>query len=174
MIATYSHSRNEIKGYNNSKIASGEKQDCVVRAMASALDVDYDSAHGLVKSTMNRENNKGTKNFEIVKAMRKFKKEGLEIAGKKFDVDLLGKSRIRNTYKLHGELIDRKKTVKSFIQDNDKGTFVVLVSKHAFTVKDGVLIDNVGEEFRPTRKVLGAFSMKLVEDNVSGEQLMLF
>ena len=106
--------------------------------------------------------------------MRKFKKEGLEIAGKKFDVDLLGKSRIRNTYKLHGELIDRKKTVKSFIQDNDKGTFVVLVSKHAFTVKDGVLIDNVGEEFRPTRKVLGAFSMKLVEDNVSGEQLMLF
>ena len=74
MITTYSHSKNLIKGYKNSKIASGEKQDCVVRAMASALDVDYDSAHGLVKSTMNRENNKGTKNFEIVKAMRKFKK----------------------------------------------------------------------------------------------------
>ena len=174
MITTYSHSKNLIKGYKNSKIASGEKQDCVVRAMASALDVDYDSAHGLVKSTMNRENNKGTKNYEIVKAMRKFKKEGLEIAGKTFKVDLLGKSRIRNTYKLHGELIDRKKTVKSFIKDNQKGTYVVLVSKHAFTVKDGVLIDNVGEEFRPTRKVLGAFSMKLVEDNVSGEQLMLF
>ena len=88
MITTYSHSKNLIKGYKNSKIASGEKQDCVVRAMASALDVDYDSAHGLVKSTMNRENNKGTKNYEIVKAMRKFKKEGLEIAGKTFKVDL--------------------------------------------------------------------------------------
>jgi hypothetical protein len=174
MITTYSHSKNLIKGYKNSKIASGEKQDCVVRAMASALDVDYDSAHGLVKSTMNRENNKGTKNFEIVKAMRKFKKEGLEISGKTFKVDLLGKSRIRNTYKLHGELIDRKKTVKSFIKDNQKGTYMVLVSKHAFTVKDGVLIDNVGEEFRPTRKVLGAFGFDLVKNNVSGEQLSLF
>ena len=174
MIATYSHSRNEIKGLSNSSIASGEKNDCVVRAMASACGVDYDSAHSLVKSEMKREDRTGTRNNDIVEAMRKFKKEGLEIAGKKFDVDLLGKSRIQNTYKLHGELIDRKKTVKSFIQDNSKGTYVVLVSKHAFTVKDGVLIDNVGEEFRPTRKVLGAFGFDLVKDNVSGEQLSLF
>ena len=50
---------------------------------------------------------------------------------------------------------------------------VVLVSKHALTVKDGVLIDNVGEDFRPTRKILGAFSMKLVEDK-SDAQLSLF
>ena len=141
--------------------------------MASACGVDYDSAHSIVKSEMKREDRTGTRNNDIVEAMRKFKKEGLEIAGKKFDVDLLGKSRIQNTYKLHGELIDRKKTVKSFIQDNSKGTYVVLVSKHAFTVKDGVLIDNVGEEFRPTRKILGAFSMKLVEDK-SDAQLSLF
>ena len=173
MISTYSHSKNEIKGLSNSSIASGETNDCVVRAIASACGVDYDSAHSLVKSEMKRENRTGTRNNDIVEAMRKFKKEGLEIAGKKFDVNLLGKSKIQNTYKLHGELIDRKKTVKSFIQDNSKGTYVVLVSKHAFTVKDGVLIDNVGEEFRPTRKILGAFEMKLVEDK-SDAQLSLF
>lgn len=174
MITSYSHSRNLVKGLKTSKIASGEKNDCMVRAVAAACDINYDSAHELVKTEMNRENNKGTKNFEIVNAMRKFKKEGLEIAGKKFEVDLLGKSKIKNTYKLYGELIDRQKTVKSFIKDNQKGTYVVLVSKHAFTIKDGVLIDNVGEEFRPTRKVVGAFEMKLVEENVSGGQLSLF
>ena len=32
---------------------------------------------------------------------------------------------------------------------------------------------NVGEEFRPTRKILGAFEMKLVEDK-SDAQLSLF
>ena len=173
MIATYSHSKNEIKGLSNSSIASGEKNDCVVRAMASACGVDYDSAHSLVKSEMKREDRTGTRNYDIVEAMRKFKKEGLEIAGKKFEVSLLGKSRIMNRYKLHGEIIDRQKTVKSFIKDNLKGTYVVLVSKHAFTVKDGVLIDNVGEEFRPTRKVKGAFCLNKVEDTTN-VQLSLF
>jgi len=173
MIATYSHSRNEIKGLSNSSIASGEKNDCVVRAMASACDINYDTAHGLVKTEMNREDRMGTLNNDIVSAMKKFAKEGLEIAGKKFEVSLLGKSRITNRYKLHGEVIDRQKTVKSFIKDNSKGTYVVLVSKHAFTVKDGVLIDNVGEEFRPTRKVQGAFCLNKVEDTTN-VQLSLF
>jgi len=173
MIATYSHSRNEIKGLSNSSIASGEKNDCVVRAMASACDINYDTAHGLVKTEMNREDRMGTLNNDIVSAMKKFAKEGLEIAGKKFEVSLLGKSRITNRYKLHGEVIDRQKTVKSFIKDNSKGTYVVLVSKHAFTVKDGVLIDNVGEEFRPTRKVQGAFCLNKVEDTTD-VQLSLF
>ena len=173
MIATYSHSRNEIKGLSNSSIASGEKNDCVVRAMASACDINYDSAHGLVKTEMNRKDRMGTLNNEIVSAMKKFAKEGLEIAGKKFEVSLLGKSRITNRYKLHGEVIDRQKTVKSFIKDNLKGTYVVLVSKHAFTIKDGVLIDNVGEEFRPTRKVQGAFCLNKVEDTTN-VQLSLF
>lgn len=173
MIATYSHSRNEIKGLSNSSIASGEKNDCVVRAMASACDINYDTAHGLVKTEMNREDRMGTLNNDIVSAMKKFAKEGLEIAGKKFEVSLLGKSRITNRYKLHGKVIDRQKTVKSFIKDNSKGTYVVLVSKHAFTVKDGVLIDNVGEEFRPTRKVQGAFCLNKVEDTTN-VQLSLF
>ena len=50
---------------------------------------------------------------------------------------------------------------------------MVLVAKHAFTIKDGVLIDNVGEEFRPTRKVQGAFSLNEVE-NLNDVQLKLF
>ena len=76
-----------------------------------------------------------------------------------------------NYYKLHGEVIKRQKTVKSFIQDNKKGTFLVLVSKHAFVIKDGVLIDNRGEEFRPTRKVQDAFK---VVASVETGQLSLF
>ena len=62
--------------------------------------------------------------------------------------------------------------LKSFIKDNPKGNYIVTVSKHAFALKDGKLIDNKGEEFRPTRKVDGAYKInKPVSKNV---QLNLF
>ena len=79
---------------------------------------------------------------------------------------------ITNRYKLHGEVIKRKKTVKSFIKDYAKGTYIVGVSGHAFTIKDGVLVDNVGEEFRPTRKVQSAFRIDAPKQ--TSNQLTLF
>ena len=60
---------------------------------------------------------------------------------------------------------------KSFIKDNPKGTYILGVSKHAFTIKDGQLIDNKGEEFRPTRKVESAFK---ITPEVTNVQLSLF
>jgi|TARA_R100000231_G_C5277592_1_gene150610 hypothetical protein len=165
------YSSKEIKGYNSSKIAKGEKNDCFVRALAAATEVDYDTSHEFVQKTFKRKPKKGTENHQIVKAMAGFQEEGMNIGNKSFKVNVLPKSRITNTYKLYGELIDRKKTVKSFIKDNPKGTFVVGVSKHAFTVKDGVLIDNVGEEFRPTRKVDMAYKIALSNQPI---QLKLF
>ena len=90
---------------------------------------------------------------------------------KGFDFKILGKTRLTNTYKLHGRYIRRQKTVKSFIKDNPKGTFILGVSKHAFTIKDGILIDNRDEEFRPTRKVQSAFKITPVVRNA---QLSLF
>ena len=83
----------------------------------------------------------------------------------------LGEERITNTYKLYGEIVKRQKTVKSFIKDNSRGTYIVLVAGHAFTIKDGVLIDNRGEEFRPTRKVTGAYHV--IEETIDN-QLTLF
>ena len=46
------------------------------------------------------------------------------------------------------------------------------VSKHAFALIDGKLVDNKGEEFRPTRKVDGAYS--IVKPNLYGKQLQLW
>ena len=51
-------------------------------------------------------------------------------------------------------------------KDKPNGTYMVLVSKHAFTIKDGTLIDNHGEEWRPTRKVLGAYQISPVSKEV--------
>ena len=165
------YSSKEIKSYNSSKLAKGEKGDCFVRAIATATDVDYDTSHKFVAKHFKRKPKKGTENHFIVKAMAGFQEEGMEIGKKRFKVLTLPKSRITNTYKLYGELIDRKKTVKSFIEDNPKGTYIVGVSKHAFTIKDGTLIDNKGNEFKPTRKVDSVYQIKI--DNPA-KQLKLF
>ena len=102
----------------------------------------------------------------------KLEDNGMQIGNKEFDVRVLSRNEITNKYKLHGDIVRRKKTVKSFIKDYPKGTYIVGVSKHAFTVIDGILIDNAGEEFRPTRKVDSVFHVEnLRKENV---QLSLF
>ena len=144
---------------NTTAKAKSETNDCSVRAFASALDVSYDSAHEYVKANFERENKKG---------VHQMMKKGFKLSGKiqkvdnvEFEIDLLPTSKITNEYKLHGEIISRKKTVKSFIKDFSKGIYLVLVSGHVFSVKNGIMIDNAGEEWRPTRKVESVFKIYL-------------
>jgi hypothetical protein len=160
-VMTYQYSSELIGESSKSK---NENNDCFVRAISTATGSSYDSAHAFVKERFQREDKKGT-----------FVELNLEPNLKSHTIDELSKvdkSKVVNTYKLYGELIDRQKTVKSFIKDNQKGTYIVLVSKHAFTVKDGVLIDNKGMEFKPTRKVQGA--IKVTVDSPVDTQLSLF
>ena len=161
----------EIKGYSNSRIAQKENKDCFVRALAAGFEISYNDAHALAKERFNREDKKGTKNEYIISEMKKIQEEGLVLGDVIAKVKVLKGLDIKNRYKLYGELIDRKKTVKSFIKDHPKGNYIVTVSKHAFAVKNGKLIDNVGEEFRPTRKVDGAYEILLPKDST---QLSLF
>jgi len=167
------NSRTVIKGLKNSAKAKSENNDCVVRAMATALDINYDTAHDLVANDMDRVSGKGTQDLAISNAMSKYIKDGLEVDGMKFNVSKCADYKVKNYYNLYGERIARQKTVKSFIKDNPKGTYMVLVSKHAFTVKDGTLIDNVGEEWRPTRKVQRAFQFTPLNEK-KDVQLKLF
>lgn len=161
-----------IKGITSSKIAKKENNDCFVRALAAATDQDYDTTHEVVRTKFKRSSKKGVDNANIVTRMLIAEDRGLRVGGTKYSVNVLGTNRITNTYKLHGEYIKRKKTVKSFIKDNPKGNFIVTVSKHAFALVNGKLIDNKGEEFRPTRKVDGAYS--IVKPNLYGKQLQLW
>jgi len=158
----YKNSNSVISG-TDSKKAKSEKKDCVVKAIASSTNVDYDTAHSWVKENFEREDKKGTSNWMISK---RFKNQDMEIGGKKFKVSKCKSWEVTNTYKLYGELINRQKTVKSFRKDKPNGTYMVLVSKHAFTIKEGTLIDNHGEEWRPTRKVIGAYKFSPVSKEV--------
>lgn len=168
-VLTYRYSTEAIANFSQSELAHQEKNDCFVRAVAAASGSSYEPAHSFVKSTFGRNNNEGT--MFVGPTMTKIEGVVQEIGSSKVVFKSLPEAKKKNYYKLHGEVIARQKTVKSFIQDNNKGTFIVCVAGHAFTIKDGVLIDNRGEEFRPTRKVLDAFK---VEATVETGQLSLF
>lgn len=156
----------------NSELARNEKNDCMVRAVATAADISYRTAHEFCKNVFGRVEKRGTNNMNIVTQMLSAETSGIELEGKKFGVRVLGRDKIKNRYKLKGEIIYRQKTLKSFIQTNNKGTYLVMIANHALTVKDGEVFDWSSNRFKPTTKVQAAY--ELIEKEGSVGQLSLF
>ena len=153
------------------KLAKAEKNDCVVRSLASATGVSYRTAHTFCKDEMGRKDKKGVENLALATRFLLAEDKGLSIENRNFSFRKLGTKEVKNKYKLHGEIIWRKKTLKSFIQSHPKGTYIVMVAKHALTIKDGELLDWENNKFEPTRKVMDAYQ---VEEKIKETQLSLF
>ena len=51
-------------------------------------------------------------------------------------------------------------TVGTFVKQNPKGTFFVIVKGHAFTIKDGVVIGNFEDAIKTKRVIKCAFRIK--------------
>ena len=56
--------------------------------------------------------------------------------------------------------VKRDMTVGTFAKQNPVGTFFILVSRHAFTIKDGVVIGNWEDSQKKKRVVKFAFQVK--------------
>lgn len=151
---------NQVYAKSDSQLAKNEKNDCVVRSVASATNVAYEVAHTFCKEVFKRENKQGVHGFMIKTQMLNAEEKGLKIGNRDYNVTVLGKKDIKNKYKVKGEVIWRQKTLKSFIESHPKGTFLVTVAKHALTVKDGELLDWGSNSFLPTRKVQAAYKLE--------------
>jgi hypothetical protein len=143
MKIPYTSTSEAIKGYKDSKLAKTERADCVVRAVASGYSIDYDKAHKWVSETFNRKPRKGTYGFPV--GMDKLSNEKIRLnrkLTKKIDPKYLttngGKS---------------KMTVGTFAKEYDKGTYIIRVTGHAFTIKDGSVIGNL-EDSTKTKKII--------------------
>jgi hypothetical protein len=131
-----------------SKLAQQENNDCVVRAFMSALDIPYDQAHAWIKKNMNRVDKKGT--FTVA--------YGKNVIGKTkngYKVSYLGShpskeyfnTRIGSTKILKNKQYKKTTgyTLKSFMENNPVGRFVLIVQGHAVAVVNGVLYGNTNE-----------------------------
>lgn len=156
----------------NSQLAKSENNDCFVRALATAAEVSYEEAHRTAKEVFKRPDKKGTSGSIIAAMFLKAEMAGMNIGKRLINVKVLGKADIKNKYKLKGEVVWRQKTLKSFVETHQKGTFIVSVAGHALTVKDGELLDWSSEAFKPTRKVISAY--QIFPKKETAVQLSLF
>lgn len=155
-------------GYDVSKgsdLAQGEKNDCFVRACANAFNTTYEVAHRFVSENFNRKKGQGTKG--CLTQMKKLKNITLPQTGQLDLFESNGGERnftikhVGDMPKMGGNLINRKYkhkkvafTVKEFIQKFKTGTYLLLVNKHALTVKNGVMIDNGNYQYGGYRRVV--------------------
>ena len=142
-----------------SVLARNEKNDCAVRAIANAFNVTYDTAHMFAATKLERKARKG------VKAM--FAKLDLlgSVTFDLFSNTLFPETR---TYGIHplkrsksGKVVNKKythkevaHTVKTFCEQYNKGTYIVIVRNHALTIKDGIVIDNPNYRFTGYRRIV--------------------
>ena len=142
---------------NGSLLAQNEKNDCSVRALANAFNVTYDVAHLFAATKLERKAKKGLRGM--------FSKLDLlgEVTFELFSNTLFPETK---TYKLEGKLkpinsdYTHKKvqyTVKTFCSKFNKGTYIVIVNKHALTVKDGIVIDNPNYKFEGYRRTVESY-----------------
>jgi hypothetical protein len=135
MSIPYTKTSLAIKGYSESALAKSERADCVVRAIASAFDLEYDKAHKWVATTFGRKPRKGTFGFPI--GMNKMSDNKTRFNYKR--------TRTIDAKDLTTNKGKSKMTVGTFAKEYNTGTYIIRVTGHAFTIKDGSVIGNAND-----------------------------
>jgi len=133
---------------SQSKIAKKEDHDCVVRAFMAALDISYDQAHAWVKKNMNREDRKPTYTGRAIKIVEGKTKNGYQIKFMGLNPAKIHWKEITGSNKTLVNPKYKKQTgytLKSFMENNPVGRFVLVVQGHAVAVVNGVLYGNTNE-----------------------------
>lgn len=156
-----------IIGYEESVIAKSETNDCVVRAFASAFTMNYDDAHSYVKTHFRRENRKGVQWYGSLMNRKALIRElvnnkYLNAIGRETGVSSLNGAPIRTLsypVKVKGEKKERKMTVGMFTKVYPKGTYILMVKGHTFTIKNGVVYGNESDSKKLKVGVIAAWEV---------------
>jgi hypothetical protein len=142
MTLDFTPAKDCIKNYSDSILAKKECNDCVVRAFAAAADWSYDAAHRFVSDEFGREPKKGTPRFKSTMA---------QLVNDKRRVNRKKLTTISDTEMKNGS---SRMTVGQFVKFYDKGTFIIVISRHAFTIRDGVVIGGNREDSKRMRCII--------------------
>ena len=146
--------KNGYEVSNGSLLAKSEKNDCFVRAFANAFNVTYDIAHKFIAEKFERKFRKGAKMTidklsKLGKVSFELFKDSLFPVTKEYNLKCVNKP-INREY-THKRV---NYTVKTFCAKYSKGTYIVLVNKHALVIKNGIVVDNPNNRFDGYRRVV--------------------
>jgi hypothetical protein len=132
-----------------SKLAQVEDNDCVVRAFMCALDIPYEQAHAWVKKELKRQDRNGTFMNAYSKNIIGKTKNGKKISFIGAHPSRSMKHSVGSTKVLSNTKYKKPTgyTLKSFMENNPVGRFVLIVQGHAVAVCEGVLCGNTSEKY---------------------------
>ena len=142
-----------------------ENNDCVVRAFMSALDIPYLQAHSFVKKYLKREDRRGVYTMvhsaNVIGRVKNGKRVSLLGASPNY-VSSLKRFSKKRVKELSNPRYKAKRgyTVGSFMENFDKGRYVVLVDGHALAIVNGRLYGNRSDTMSPRRRVQWVFKIK--------------
>lgn len=149
-------SANHIIGYNESVTAKSERNDCVVRAVASTFGLKYDTAHKFVAEEFDRQPRKGTFRTSLKLSNRD------NILGTKYKI--IPKQALKYPGSARHQMNGggpTEITLNIFLEKYPKGKYLIIVKRHAFSIIDGVVIGNPSDGNRLRAKIL--FVLKVEE-----------
>jgi hypothetical protein len=161
-----------FRNYNDltkdSKLAKQEANDCVVLSLMIALDIPYEKAHEIAQFKLNRKDRQGTRLPMYAKNIIGKRINGYQIKfigahpGKKlWQTSIAGTVNKKILKNAHQKNSNTGYTLRSFIEHNPVGRFMLIVQGHMVAVIDGVLYGNGVDRFQGVqRRVWAAFEMK--------------
>ena len=128
-----------------------ETNDCFVRALAISANISYNESHGIAEELFNRKTGEGTQNVEST--IRS--KEGRNyFQHRNIQLEDVNHTYVRRDKKVHAL------NIRGFYNRYGKGSYLVLVNKHALAIVDGVIQDWENAKKHIGRTVEAAYRVK--------------
>ena len=147
-------------------LSRSENNDCVVRAVQHAFEVDYVDAHHFCETKLNRVSGQGTyTNIYLDKVTQVFGKR-ISKMGRGGGLTRAKKSKVTRWSNEKSAFVKKRATlqvryqVKEFVKEFNQGSYIIVVNAHAFALVDGKIIGNREDDRRLNREVWSAYKVK--------------
>lgn len=156
------HKAKEYIKDGESDVAKKDKNNCTVYAFASAFGVDYDTAMQEMTKRFGRVPKKGVPLSRLIKEFEAMKESREEVQSC-FISEVITQPKKQTKWKLGGDYKLRRTRLKTFLKEYPEGTFYVVMRHHAFTIKNGEVIDSVQRDYPEKVIIKYAFRIERVD-----------
>ena len=154
------------------ELSSTENNDCVVRAITAAFDIDYIDAHHFCEHKLHRKPNQGTMTSLYLPKVKQAFGCKIKHMGRrgKYNKDYRyltrdQKSKVERWSNAKQKWVTKREIkqveykVCEFVKAHSEGRYLVVVKGHMFALIDGKIKGNWDDNQRLTRKVKSAYKV---------------
>jgi len=142
-------------------LCKSEDNDCVVRAVMNAFQVDYLDAHNFCENKLLRQYKMGTYVDRYLPYIHTaFNKSVVRLGvtrGLKHKVKVFNSLFYRTATSTQIKQIPMK--VGEFVKANPTGNFLITVRGHAISLVNGVILGNSGDGLKVNREIISAYKI---------------